>query len=59
MVEMEEEEKWFCDIYITFSLLVLNVIILFYTYLRKRNEIMITYLNLDEKGECRMKKGKE
>jgi len=36
MVEMEEEEKWFSDLYVTFSLLVLNVIILFYTYLRVR-----------------------
>ena len=34
MVEMEEEEKWFSDIYVTFSLLVLNIIILFYTYFK-------------------------
>ena len=31
---MEEEEKWFSDIYVTFSLLVLNIIILFYTYFK-------------------------
>ena len=33
MVEMEEEEG-FSDIYVTFSVLVLNVIILFCTYLK-------------------------
>ena len=35
-MEEEEEEKWFSDIYVTFRLLVLNVIILFCTYLRLR-----------------------